>query len=133
MRKMGPAVLNQDLSANSASNPVARGSAIVLYVTGGGQTSPPSLDGQVAQGTAALGASTTALLTNSSTSSPLQLAVPVMYAGPVAGMIVAVQQISVQIPADLPSYFTAGTAARNNLLTVMIGTQAIAVPVAIAP
>ena len=86
----------------------------------------------MAQGTGALGVGVTALLTNSSTGSPLQLPLPVVYAGPVPGTIVAVQQISVEIPVDLPSYFTAGTAATRNLLTVMVGTQAIAVPVAIA-
>jgi hypothetical protein len=60
------------------------------------------------------------------------LSLPVVYAGPVQGMIAAVQQIRVQIPADLPSYFTVGSASAHNLLTVLIGTQAIAVPVAIA-
>jgi hypothetical protein len=47
-------------------------------------------------------------------------------------MIAAIQRISVQVPADLPMYFTAGTAAAQNLLTGLIGTQAIAVPVVIA-
>jgi uncharacterized protein (TIGR03437 family) len=131
-KTLAPKVLNQDLSENSVSNPVARGSTIVLIVTGSGQTLPPGLDGQVAQGTGALGVGVTAQLTNSSTGSPLQLPLTVIYAGPVPGMIAAVQRISVQVPADLPSYFTAGSAAAQNLLTVLIGTQAIAVPVVIA-
>lgn len=44
----GPgAILNQDGSVNSASNPADRGSIIVLYATGAGQTTPEGIDGQV--------------------------------------------------------------------------------------
>ena len=38
---------NQDLSRNTAANPVARGSIVVLYGTGEGQTNPPGVDGRV--------------------------------------------------------------------------------------
>ena len=41
------AILNQDSSVNSPSNPAAKGSIIAIFATGAGQTSPPSLDGQV--------------------------------------------------------------------------------------
>jgi uncharacterized protein (TIGR03437 family) len=44
----GPAAaLNQDLSYNSPSNPAARGSTVVLLMTGEGQTSPPGVTGKV--------------------------------------------------------------------------------------
>ncbi len=39
------AALNADLSLNRSSNPVARGSVIVLYGTGEGQTSPAGMEG----------------------------------------------------------------------------------------
>ncbi len=39
------AILNQDTSVNSVTNPAAAGSVIVLFGTGGGQTNPPSIDG----------------------------------------------------------------------------------------
>ena len=39
------AILNQDYSINSATNPIAPGSAIMLFGTGGGVTVPPSIDG----------------------------------------------------------------------------------------
>jgi uncharacterized protein (TIGR03437 family) len=39
------AALNGDLSVNSASNPATRGQVLVLYGTGEGQTSPPSVEG----------------------------------------------------------------------------------------
>ena len=41
------AALNQDSSINSAVNPAARGSVIVLYGSGEGQTNPPGVDGRV--------------------------------------------------------------------------------------
>jgi uncharacterized protein (TIGR03437 family) len=40
-------VLNEDLTVNSASNPARAGSVMTLYVSGAGQTVPPSQDGQV--------------------------------------------------------------------------------------
>ena len=42
------AILNQDGSLNSASNPAEEGSIVVLFGTGEGQTNPPGVDGQLA-------------------------------------------------------------------------------------
>jgi uncharacterized protein (TIGR03437 family) len=126
----GGLVLNQDFSLNSVDNPVARGSAIVLFVTGAGQTSPTSVDGQVSQSAGGLQTNVTARLDNVSIS-PVDLPISVLYAGPAPGLVSAVEQINVQIPADLPSYFTSGVPAGHNLLLVTIGTQTIAVPVMI--
>ncbi len=39
------AALNANLSVNSAANPATRGQVLVLYGTGEGQTSPPSVEG----------------------------------------------------------------------------------------
>ncbi len=44
------AVLNQDGSLNGDLNPAGRGSIIVLYATGGGETSPAGIDGLLATG-----------------------------------------------------------------------------------
>lgn len=44
----GPgSILNRDGSLNTASNPAAIGSAITIYATGGGETQPASVDGEV--------------------------------------------------------------------------------------
>ena len=40
--------MNQDLSVNSASNPAARGSVVILWATGEGLTDPPGVDGRLA-------------------------------------------------------------------------------------
>ena len=46
----GPGVIfNQNLTLNSASNPAPRGSFMVLYATGEGQTVPAGMDGTLAQ------------------------------------------------------------------------------------
>jgi hypothetical protein len=45
-----PVVFNSDFTVNSASNPAARGSTIILFVTGQGVTSPASVTGQAAIG-----------------------------------------------------------------------------------
>jgi uncharacterized protein (TIGR03437 family) len=41
------AILNQDGSANSAANPAASGSVVMIYATGAGQVSPRSADGSI--------------------------------------------------------------------------------------
>ncbi len=41
------AILNQDSAVNSPSNPAARGSVVVLYATGEGQTDPPGVTGKL--------------------------------------------------------------------------------------
>jgi trimeric autotransporter adhesin len=44
----GPgAILNSNLSVNTAANPAPRGTTIVVYMTGEGQTSPQGVDGKV--------------------------------------------------------------------------------------
>jgi uncharacterized protein (TIGR03437 family) len=96
-RGAGPgAILNQDSTVNSPSNPAAPGSVVSGFATGAGQTGPPGIDGQVA----------TVILP-----SPL-LAVSVriggldsqvMYAGAAPGIIAGVIQVNCVIPADIPS------------------------------
>ncbi|MBI3934640.1 MAG: PQQ-dependent sugar dehydrogenase [Acidobacteria bacterium] len=41
------AILNADMSRNSPANPASRGSSVVLYATGEGQTNPPGEDGKL--------------------------------------------------------------------------------------
>jgi len=85
------AVLNQDYSVNSNTNPAARGSFIILYATGGGTTTPASQDGA---------------LTNSplpSLNLPVLVTIEgvpaqVLYAGPAPGQVAGVLQINVVVP-----------------------------------
>lgn len=92
------AILNQDYSVNSASNPADRGSVIQVFMTGGGQTNPPSQDGSVILGVP-----------------PRQLAsvtasiggVPaiVEYAGAAPQSIAGLMQVNLRVPAAPPSEF----------------------------
>ena len=43
----GGAILNQDNSLNTSTNPATKGQAIVLYATGEGQTTPVGIDGKI--------------------------------------------------------------------------------------
>lgn len=40
-------VMNQDSKVNSTANPAPHGSVVVLYATGGGETIPPGVDGEI--------------------------------------------------------------------------------------
>jgi uncharacterized protein (TIGR03437 family) len=47
---VGPgAILNQNSTLNTPLNPAEKGSVVVLYATGSGQTSPPGVDGRIAR------------------------------------------------------------------------------------
>ena len=109
----GPAaILNIDsvtgaISVNSPQNPASPGGVIVAYMTGAGQTIPPSTDGAVAgsAGTLALpveaglnffpssGIGST-LCETASNCTPVQ----VLYAGPAPGIVAGVTQINMRLP-----------------------------------
>ena len=90
------AALNQDQSINSDSNLAVQGSVVVLYGTGGGQTSPAAVDGQL-------------------TGDVLpQIALPVsvtiggksakvLYAGAAGDSVAGLIQINAQLPLGIPS------------------------------
>jgi uncharacterized protein (TIGR03437 family) len=103
------AILNQDASINSAANPAAPGSIIVLYGTGAGQMSPGGVDGQIVGGAPL----------------PRPLAQPtvvtiggqnaiVEYSGAAPGAVAGLWQINVRVPAGLP-------ANNNTPITLRIG------------
>jgi len=93
----GPgAILNQDGSVNSQSNPASRGSVVALFATGGGVTTPAGVDG---------------LLTALSPPYPAPALVPVSvtieglpaeikYVGAAPGLVAGVLQIDVVVPAN---------------------------------
>jgi uncharacterized protein (TIGR03437 family) len=99
----GPgAILNQDNSVNGPGNRAAKGSIVQVYLTGEGQTSPPSVTGAI---------TTPTLPPPQVTPAPL-LAVGVtingqpalyVYAGEAPGLVAGMMQLNVQIPANAPS------------------------------
>jgi uncharacterized protein (TIGR03437 family) len=98
----GPgAILNQDGSVNTRDNPAARGSVVVLYATGGGQTKPASEDGAITAGPEypILVLPVTVFIGDQ----PAE----VLYAGAAPGIIAGVLQINIRIPATAQPTFAA--------------------------
>jgi uncharacterized protein (TIGR03437 family) len=98
----GPAAaFNQDLSYNSPNHPAPKGSTVVLFMTGEGQTSPAGVTGKV----------TTVSATPPLTPQPLlPVAVfiddqpaTVAWYGEAPTLVSGVLQLNVQIPANVPS------------------------------
>jgi uncharacterized protein (TIGR03437 family) len=88
------AMLNQDGTLNGAANPAARGSVVVFYATGAGQTDPAGVDGEITKEILA------------QPRSPLTVWVQgqeaeVMYAGAAPGIVSGVIQVNVKLPATV--------------------------------
>jgi len=88
------AILNQDTTVNSAFNPAERGSVIVVYATGEGQTRPGGEDGTI----------TGATLKRPEL--PVRATIGgreavVEYAGSAPGLVSGVIQLNLRVPADV--------------------------------
>jgi uncharacterized protein (TIGR03437 family) len=95
------AIVNQDLSFNSASHPAAAGSVIELYGTGEGVLSPAGGTGRIAPA-----APPFPTFANSMTITIGGIPVPassILYAGPVPGFVEGEFQINLQLPSNVPS------------------------------
>ncbi len=89
------AILNQDNSINSASNPAKRNSIVILFGTGEGQTDPPGVNGQLA------------LTTYPKPKLPITvkingIAAEVLYYGAAPTLVAGVVQLNVKIPSGVP-------------------------------
>jgi uncharacterized protein (TIGR03437 family) len=104
------AILNQDSTVNSPSNPAGRGSVVVLYATGVGAMVPTPTDGQV----------TGNILTYPSL--PVSVTMEgidaeILYAGAAPGLVAGVVQVNVRVPQTVapgvavPVSITVGTAS----------------------
>jgi uncharacterized protein (TIGR03437 family) len=93
------AVLNQDNTYNTVSNPAARGSIITFYATGTGLMNPPVADGSV---------TSTSLPPNRQPTPKLPISVQirgqdaqVQYAGAAPGYVSGLLQVNVQVPTNI--------------------------------
>jgi uncharacterized protein (TIGR03437 family) len=113
------AIYNQDLSVNSAANPAARGTTVILYLTGEGQTVPAGQDGVVTE-TAISPAQTVTVSFGGTQASSYA------FIGEAPGVVAGVMQINVTIPplaptgAAVPVIVTVGTTTSQSGLTVAI-------------
>ena len=90
------AVLNQDFTVNSPSNPGIAGSIMTLYLTGAGQTNPASLDGEVYT-------NPLPLPTGTVTVNDQGTSLPVTYAAAAYGLAAGILQVNFQAPAQAPA------------------------------
>jgi uncharacterized protein (TIGR03437 family) len=138
MTPMGPAsniafqesnqviALNQDGTYNSASNPATAGSVMTIFSSGGGQTNPPLIDGQIATVAAPLVLPTQVLLISTApspeSSPPQPVPAQVLYAGSAPGEVAGVIQVNFVIPAGL-SAPPIESSYGNVLVALVIGPE----------
>jgi len=81
---------------NSSRNPAARGSIVILYATGEGQTDPAGVDGLLAtEGLPQPRLPVSVMIGG--------IAAEVLYAGAAPGFVAGSMQISARIPASAPT------------------------------
>jgi uncharacterized protein (TIGR03437 family) len=96
----GPlAILNEDGSVNSPSNPAARGSIITMYATGGGERDPAVADGQILSDV--LTKTSLGIFVDFDNPQSDNLAYgEVLYAGGSPGSVAGLLQLNVRVPPD---------------------------------
>lgn len=96
------AILNQDGSLNSPSNPARRGSIVTIYATGGGEAAPDIVDGQILSGVLpGTGLPVSAFFDLDyvfGEEAPTQG--DVLYAGGSSGSVAGLLQVNVRVPPD---------------------------------
>ena len=90
------AALNEDGTLNSPENPAAKGSAVMLFGTGGGTTTPPSVAGEVTP------LAPRQLDYGAGVEIPGGPKLTVEYAGAAPGLVAGVIQINVRLPEVIP-------------------------------
>ena len=90
------AILNQDSTVNSPSNPADMGSVVSVFATGAGQTDPPGMDGQVARPVLPVPLLPVSIQIGG-------LDAPILYGGAAPGLVTGVLQVNALIPFGAPS------------------------------
>ncbi|MBY0372992.1 MAG: FG-GAP-like repeat-containing protein [Bryobacteraceae bacterium] len=90
------AVINQDGSVNSASNPARRGSIVAFFATGEGLTNPAGQDGRISS--PPLAAPVLAV-----TVGMANQGAEILYAGAAPGIVAGLMQINARVPLDVPA------------------------------
>jgi len=89
------AALNEDFTANTSANPARRGSVVILFGTGEGETDPPGVDGSIAS----------AQLARPRASIEMRVGgapVEVLYAGAAPGLVAGVFQLNARLSPATP-------------------------------
>lgn len=105
------ALLNENGSLNTAANPAAAGSIVVIYLTGEGQTTPAGVDGALALGPAYPKPNLPVTVTAGGYDAEI------LYAGAAPGAVAGLMQINARLHPQTAT-------GPNSPLTVRIGTRA---------
>lgn len=112
-------ILNQDNTVNSAANPAARGSVVILWATGEGVTDPPGVDGRPAADVLPAPVAPVAVTIGG-------LPATVQYAGAAPGYMPGILQINAQMSADVqpgnnvPVQIAIGGASSQSSVTLAV-------------
>jgi trimeric autotransporter adhesin len=94
----GPgAIVNQDGTVNSATNPASAGSIVMIFATGEGQTNPDGADGKPD------GFPAPTPIAQPVTATIGGLNADVQYAGGVPGLVAGFLQVNVRVPSGAPA------------------------------
>jgi uncharacterized protein (TIGR03437 family) len=112
-------VSNQDGTVNTAANPAAAGSVIVLYETGEGATNPPGQDGLISSSDVLHEPVLPVRLTIGGQ------AAQVLYAGSAPGNVAGVMEVEAIVPAGagsgaVPVLLTVGSATSQGNVTISV-------------
>lgn len=112
------AILNEDNTANSPSNPAGPGSIVVLYGTGEGQTDPPGVDGLIASAKLAKPLLPVTVRIGGQNAQ-------ILYSGAAPGLVAGVIQINARIPngvtgLSVPLQITVGGASSPPTITLAV-------------
>jgi uncharacterized protein (TIGR03437 family) len=97
------AILNEDGSLNSPSNPARRGSIVSIYATGGGESAPGVVDGQILDRdlpTTSLAASAAFFDFDYVFGEDVPTPAEVLYAGGSSGSVAGLLHVNVRVPSD---------------------------------
>ncbi len=90
------AMLNEDGTLNGSDHPAAKGSVVVFYATGLGQTDPPGVDGEITRDVLACPRLGVAVWIQGQQAE-------VLSASAVPGTVSGVMQVKIKLPMDIPS------------------------------
>ena len=93
------AAINEDGTVNSNDHPAEPGSIVTIFSSGGGQTNPPSLDGQIVNGAWPLVLPVRVVMGSAYPPTPAE----VLYAGSAPGLVAGTVQINFRVPLNLPA------------------------------
>jgi uncharacterized protein (TIGR03437 family) len=91
------AILNQDTTVNSPSNPAARGSIVSVFMTGAGSLNPPLADGSLGPLSPPFPVPVAGVVVTIGS-----VNAPIAFVGQAPGLVAGATQVNVQVPQNAP-------------------------------